>query len=59
MTGLDTILEESMLHEDHIEVMTEDFECIDSFADTDLGEEEYPDDQDNIEDDEEEDEDYV
>ena len=34
MAQMDSILEEEMLHEDHIEAMTDDFESVDSFMDT-------------------------
>ena len=62
MTGLDSILESEMMHDDHVEALTDDFECVDCFMDT---EPEYEDDPENTEYseedliDDEEDEDYV
>lgn len=35
MLGLDDILNEAILREDHVAAMCDDFECIDSFANTD------------------------
>ena len=59
MTGLDNILEEAMIHDDHIDVMIDDFECIDGFADTDPENMEDPNHEENIEDEEKEDIDHV
>ena len=70
MLGLDDILHEAMVREDHIAAMCDDFECIDSFANTDpesvdISDYNDPDDDDleedydELNDEEEEENDYV